>query len=777
METEPARLGDHVRKRALELGMELAGPLLIVVLVAALLNDHFSGVVSSTNTDIPTQYLLNQCFLGDSLRQGTVPGWNPYLMGGAPFAAEPQSGWMYLPAMLFSVLLPCAKSMSLILVFHLWLAGIGLYAFLRGEGCSRVAATGGGIVLALSAAGSNLVNSSPFGGSLAWTAVVLACASHLFKCRTWSKRLLWMIPIGLAWGQLAAIHLSQGLVMGTVALLAFAGLRMVRAIKAGDLTTLQALGLLAVLLVVLGAVNLAYLLPRLAYLPRSTFSEGFRGLGEIAAEFRGRRPTFGIGKTLAPTFPLRLGLSPGGYLGAISLMLSFAGLFSRRLRGLTLMFLIYGAFFLLAGSGWVVEALEPILLRLPGGEFALHNPGRLAYAVPFALAIATGLGIEAWREGASLRGRFLMILPGVIIFGLLPPIFGADAERLRLLWIGAAVGAAALAVVVRWPRLALVIPLVLAIELSVNQISGGDFEGRYRTGLEAAREWWPLEPVKSSTIDLVDFVSPDPIGERVTSDERGRIVSLMPGVRKFEPVLAGAEEAQGYNPTQVLRYWTFIRFVFPQQQVYSHSFLNVAPKAVQDLLAVGWLAKDGDERVPGILSPVAKEGPFYLFPIEDPTPRVSLVSDVDVVDDDMASLRAVAADGFESERTVVVEVGALDVDEVSSEEGSTEAGEASFEATSTQDVRVEVRAERPSILVVRNTFDRNWTATLDGEPVGVAPVDYLLQGVPLPAGDHVVELAYRDPWIGRGLVGSLLALGALLVAAFTVGRATRRPER
>lgn len=148
METEPARLGDDRRKRAtLRLGMELAGPLLIVVLVAALLNDHFSGIVSSTNTDIPTQYLLNHCFLGDSLRQGTVPGWNPLLMGGAPFAAEPQSGWMYLPAMLFSVLLPCAKSMSLLLVFHLWLAGIGVYAFLRSEGCSRVAATGAGIVL------------------------------------------------------------------------------------------------------------------------------------------------------------------------------------------------------------------------------------------------------------------------------------------------------------------------------------------------------------------------------------------------------------------------------------------------------------------------------------------------------------------------------------------------------------------------------------------------------------------------------------------------------
>ena len=67
-------------------------------------------------------------------------------MGGAPFAGDPQSGWMYLPAMLFGVLLPCAKAVSFLLVFHLWLAGIGVYAFLRSEGCSREAATGAGIV-------------------------------------------------------------------------------------------------------------------------------------------------------------------------------------------------------------------------------------------------------------------------------------------------------------------------------------------------------------------------------------------------------------------------------------------------------------------------------------------------------------------------------------------------------------------------------------------------------------------------------------------------------
>jgi hypothetical protein len=683
---------------------------------------------------------------------------------------------MYLPAMLLTFLLPCAKAISWLLVVHLWLAGIGLYAFLRGEGCSRVAATGGGIVLALSAAGSNLVNSLPFGGALAWTAVALACVSQLFNSQTWTRRLLWLVPTALSWGQVAAIHLSQGLVMGTAAFVSLCAYRAIKAVKEGEMSFGQVLGLIALMVVALVAVNLAYFLPRLAFLPRSIFSLGFRELAEISAGFRGREPTFEVGKALAPTFPLRLGLSPGGYLGAIALMLVAAGLFSRRLRWLALTFLIYASVFFLASSRWVIEAFEPLLLNLPGGEFAVHNPGRLAYAVPFALAITAGLGMDAWRERTSMRTRVLMIVPGIVIFGILPLVFGAHQERMRLMWVGAAAGAIALVVVVRWPRVAMIIPLVLAVELSSN-LTSSRTEGRYRTGLETGREWWPLEPANNGTVDLVELEREGAIGRRVSSDERGRIVSVVPGPRKFRPVLAGAEEAQGYNPTQILRYWTFIRFAFPQQQVYSHSFLNVVPKSVQDLLALGWLAKDGEERVPGILSAVAHEGPIYLFPIENPKPRASLVSNVHVVDDEMVSLRAVADAAFDSERTVVLESGAFGLDETSSEPDPAEAGEVSYEANGSQDVRIEVQAERPAVLVVRNTFDRNWTATLDGDPVDVAPVDYLLQGVAVPTGAHVIELAYRDPWIGRGMAGSLLALGALLVAAFVVGRAARRPER
>ena len=83
-------------------------------------------------------------------------------------------------------------------------------------------------------------------------------------------------------------------------------------------------------------------------------------------------------------------------------------------------------------------------------------------------------------------------------------------------------------------------------------------------------------------------------------------------------------------------------------------------------------------------------------------------------------------------------------------------------------------ASRTGVLLIRNAFDPNWEATIDGVPATVFPADYVLQGVEVPAGNHVVELRYVDPWIGRGIAGSLLSVAGLLVAAGVLEARRRR---
>lgn len=78
-----------------------------------------------------------------------------------------------------------------------------------------------------------------------------------------------------------------------------------------------------------------------------------------------------------------------------------------------------------------------------------------------------------------------------------------------------------------------------------------------------------------------------------------------------------------------------------------------------------------------------------------------------------------------------------------------------------------VSAERPSLFVTSYAWMDGWTATVDGKPVPVARTNALVLGVPVPAGQHEVQLTFTPPgWTtGRNvsIVAAVLVL-ALLVA-------------
>jgi uncharacterized membrane protein YfhO len=82
-------------------------------------------------------------------------------------------------------------------------------------------------------------------------------------------------------------------------------------------------------------------------------------------------------------------------------------------------------------------------------------------------------------------------------------------------------------------------------------------------------------------------------------------------------------------------------------------------------------------------------------------------------------------------------------------------------------------APAPAVVLVRNTWDPGWHASVDGHPAPVLQADYLLQAVAVPPGRHIITLEYDDPWIGYGLLSSALVLVGLLVLAVAIGRRGR----
>jgi uncharacterized membrane protein YfhO len=78
------------------------------------------------------------------------------------------------------------------------------------------------------------------------------------------------------------------------------------------------------------------------------------------------------------------------------------------------------------------------------------------------------------------------------------------------------------------------------------------------------------------------------------------------------------------------------------------------------------------------------------------------------------------------------------------------------------------------LLVLSEAYFPAWKAYVDGEPVPLYAADHVLRAVPVPAGEHSVELRYESWTLQAGLAVSLVAYLALAVLVVSAARRRRR---
>jgi uncharacterized membrane protein YfhO len=95
-------------------------------------------------------------------------------------------------------------------------------------------------------------------------------------------------------------------------------------------------------------------------------------------------------------------------------------------------------------------------------------------------------------------------------------------------------------------------------------------------------------------------------------------------------------------------------------------------------------------------------------------------------------------------------------------------GTATVTAYAADRVHVRTSASADAWLVLSDTYYPGWSAWIDGQPVSVLRGDVLFRVVPVPGGDHDVELRFEPVSVKIGLaislVSLLIVLGALLIA-------------
>lgn len=777
--------------KVVDASKRFAGPSLIVAGVLAILKDFAAGSLFPRQFELLGYWLPNFCFLGRSLRAGHIPLLNPHVMGGIPFAADPQAGWMNLSAMGLSAALPCDMALRAYLILMPILAGLGMYWFLRTEGLTRTSATVGGLVLALPLAGSKNFTLPWISGSVAWTAILLATGSRFWRARDVSARIMWAVLAALAWGQLASAHFSTGLLVGTAFLVAYLVTRAGRDIVAKRSTSLQAVLPIALLMGALMLVNLASLIPRVTYIRRTPLGLGFEQLQVLNQRLVAESPS--RPGTLAPPWPLAMALSPGIHQGAVALALCFGGVMLKGRRSFAAMFAFLGGIFYLLTLPVAEKTLQPLIQSTSLSGAYLHGPGRLQPGVFVAVSVLAGLGVDAWLRAPSIRHRALAIIPGLLMWGILLLTFRPPAAHLELSALGGGLGLCSLVASARVRRVAFLVPLVLSLELWLNgqPRSASDIVAlakgsRGGATIQGQVSWTP--------IDVSAFLRPGPIALTLKGQDGGRYLTAVPGswtvvgyfggitpkywglMGNQQSMVFDLREAQGYNAVLPLRYWEFVRAIEPGKQLgYQASYFRHPPPVALNLLQVGWVVgpADGSPPLPGAV-PLVGQGAWALYRLAQTAPMASVIGSWDVVGSPEAALQETAAAGFDPSSTVVLE---RDPGLGAPAGASALSWSANYRQLGDQAATIEVESSRSAVVLVRNTFDSGWHASVDGRSAPVLAADYVIQAVPVPAGRHVIRLWYDDPTIGYGLAGSATALLALVGASFALRRSRRRATR
>lgn len=760
--------------------------LLVLATVTALAAGQLFWGGTLIGQDSATQFYPWYDYLGERLAARDIPGWNPYQFGGAPFAADPQSGWMYLPAMLLFTFLRLPDAVPTFVVVHLALAGFATYALGRvlGLGPAGSLVAGIGYQLAGPIYGRSICCPAQLEVAT-WAPVALLGAELALRRRDWPGRVGGWTVAGLAVSQGLAAWVGQGAYYLLLALAAFIAWRAILAPPhrpAGwrERCRLAALHGGAILAIGFGLAAAA-VLPRLEYVRRTNVDGGaYAGHNSWAAEIGGVTPGMALEHVLEPTLH-----HPGSAL----VVLACLSLLLARRWVASSYFIVFGLAALTLATPFTTPLHLALYETLPRFKtLHQHWPERVSMVGYIAFALLAGATVDALaRAGAPVRRRAVAAGAPIALLGVLA-LVGSSMPPAS---VAALVATAALMGLLLTPRLRplrVIVPgalaLVVAADLlwSFNVVAGrAPYGGFHR-------------------VDLASYYAPSGavayLRER-TADEPGRYIGYDPTQQAHADgqtvlyryqfadeataallvnnrgTLHGLEDVQGYNPVQPKRFVEYLTALNGRPQEYHDA--NVYPWRISspllDLLNVRYIivpAATPPDRIDlrGLrreLPEVYRDDQVAILENVDALPRAWIVHDALRVGAGEA-LGLLARGAIDPRSTALLE-SHLPLLETPTDP-TAESVTILFDEPDR--IRLATRTDAAGLLLLSETYDPNWRAYIDGRPATTMVANHLLRAVPLPAGDHFVELRYESTSLQAGLMLSVLTAGGLAttLAAF-----------
>jgi Bacterial membrane protein YfhO len=91
-------------------------------------------------------------------------------------------------------------------------------------------------------------------------------------------------------------------------------------------------------------------------------------------------------------------------------------------------------------------------------------------------------------------------------------------------------------------------------------------------------------------------------------------------------------------------------------------------------------------------------------------------------------------------------------------------------------IAISVEATLPTVVVVLQSYTRDWSATVDGQPAPILKANLYFQAVAVPAGAHELSFTYAPSAVGVGEILSVAALAILFALCLVAIGQTAVPK-
>jgi hypothetical protein len=182
---------------------------------------------------------------------------------------------------------------------------------------------------------------------------------------------------------------------------------------------------------------------------------------------------------------------------------------------------------------------------------------------------------------------------------------------------------------------------------------------------------------------------------------------------------------------------------------------------------------------PGVTNPtktaeqtaeLSTNGVFALFEFTGALPRAKLYSNWEVNANADANLKRIVSPEFDPEKSVVVteQIPPASIATSTNEN----AGTVEYASYEPNHIILKANATAPSILLLNDRYDPNWKVTVDGKPVALLHANYLMRGVQITPGAHIVDYRFSPPvklfYVSVSAI--ILGIGLLGFLAISSGR-------